>query len=238
MLINGIKIEFLKLKRTGIYWFIYIIPAIFTIVNGILYAGSSKQGYEILRAVTFQIFLTFLYPLLIGVITALLIRMERKDYGLNNQLILPISRTRVYLNKLVLLVFLNLMIVITIYLVLAIYTLVFQAKGYSILEEIPHFVCIWLSGCLISSIQLLLSFQFSGVLVPIAFCTILTMTGMFASAQKTLSMIDFWTYPVLSAFNGYNLFLIGTVSFILTCLFTILGMYLFKNKWINQIGKQ
>ncbi|MEK4756121.1 ABC transporter permease [Priestia sp. FSL R5-0597] len=237
MIINGIKIELFKLKRTGIYWTLFAVPILFTLVSGVLYVGATKAGYDVLRAVTFQMFLSFIYPLLIGVITALIVRMERKNSGLNNLLISPIPTGQLYLNKMLILALLNLFVVTAIHLVLLFYMLIFDVDGFVFKELLIHFISIWLSGCLISSIQLLFSFKFSGILMPISLCTILTISGLFAITSPKLSIIHLWVYPVMSAFNGYNIPLIIIVSLLLTCLFTLIGVYYFRTKWISEVGK-
>ncbi len=223
--------ELLKLRRSHVFWLIVLIPLLFTAANGSLYFGSSQAGLDILRIVTFQIFLLFIYPLLMTFVISIIVQMERKHDGIKNILLSPIQKWQMYVNKVLLLFLLNMIILTVSYAVLFIMTMIFDLHtSLQFFDEFTRFSSMLLAGTLICSIQLLVTIYFSRIIMPIIFAILLTITGAFAATHPVFSHFHLWSYPVRALYNGYNLYTLSIVSFLLLLIFTLIGVYLFPRK--------
>lgn len=140
----------------------------------------------------------FILPILVGIFTVLIFRSEHIGGGWKQILALPISRTKVYISKFLLVAVL---MGITQFVVLVLFLFFGFIKG--IKADIPLMNLIifsfrgWLASLPLISIQLIPSLHWDNFGVPLGINIIFTLPSLFVANSK-LGQFYPWTQPLLA----------------------------------------
>ncbi|WP_121610947.1 ABC transporter permease [Mesobacillus foraminis] len=193
-----LRSELLKLRKSSIWLLIFVSPALSTVIG---YAESAEAPHEWMLTLTYMAFthgLLFL-PLLTGVFSAFVCRYEHTGGGWKQLLAMPVSRGKVYLAKLMLVIGL---LLATQLLFAGGYILAGLAKGYE--PSIP-----WkmigtsifggLVACLpLAALQLFVSTAWSSFAAPLAINVIFTLPNILVVNSEKYGPYYPWAQPFLA----------------------------------------
>lgn len=236
--------EFLKLRRSGMVWVAVLVP-LFLVVQGVanflryrdtMFAASKRTEWEILYEQCVVFYPSMLLPLVITIMLALLARVEHSQNGWKHLLSLPVSRSQVYLGKLIvgcMLVLLNLVILGGGTIVGGVLA---HAKGsvpYDLL--LGRGLLAFIAALPMIAIQFVLSFRFSHIGIPLALGTAFAAPTIFAANSEHLWIFYPWTYPVMTLFGpGMEQFDKGMMMYGLALVIFLLvifcGLFEFKKR--------
>lgn len=233
-----IMFEWFKLKRQKIWLIILIVP----LLSVLLGYGNFLGNYEVLmdkaddnawlEAWT-QITLfygIFFLPISSGILAALVCRTEHLNGGWKLQLTLPISKTRMFISKLVVVVSLTLLLQLSL-----VFFFLIGGKMIEIQHIIPWsfiFTAVffsWLCTFTLSTIQLWLSYKIKSFGIPLSINIVLSLL-VFAAYTDKIGIFYPWAQPSFaiaapeeSAIESFPMFISAVlITFIITLALAVL----------------
>ena len=199
MFLRLLKIEKMKLKRSPIWIAFVVMPVIPALLGTLNY----KVNIEILKSQWYSLWTQhtlftcdFFLPILIGIYCSYIMRMEYNNHNWNKVLTMPVSRSMIFLSKLVtvscMILFSEIWIAVL---------FVVSGKIVGMTDPIPiKDMIIWclfgtLGGMVIVSIQLLLSLFIKSFALPVGIAFAGGLSGLVFLA-KNLGHI--WFYSLMA----------------------------------------
>jgi lantibiotic transport system permease protein len=227
------QIEWMKLKRQRLWIIMLFIPLIgcalgaynFSASYDLLMKDGENPWYQLWTQVTF-FYALFLFPILSGIYASVICRVDHLDGGWKQLLALPVSRNKVYVAKLGILMT---MILITQVALLLIYIAIGTLMGLS--GSIPLFFLVgaifngWIASLPLASIQLWLSLRTKSFGIPLGINIFLSFSSLVAMVLH-INFIYPWAQPSLAmaaptekGIESYPLFLsVVLITFLITFL--------------------
>lgn len=225
-MIHSLRAEFYKSKRTGLWLTSLLLPIGTLLLFSMLIVLSNQNSFVKIKITLLGTLLTVVLPLALGILTTMSVRLETKDRGIENLLVLPMRKSQPYLSKILFLFTINLIIVAIIAGCFFCFTFLLDAddSAFSLSEELYRFGLVWLGCCLVVSVQFCLSAFIKGILIPLGINFVFSLSGYLVAASKYANY-DFWAYPYLFAFAGRaHLLMLTGISLFFTVFFSYLGM--------------
>lgn len=241
-MIKVFQSEFLKLRKSTIWLLIFISPILSTIAGLAINLGEAAKGYEwvnIISSMAFIHALLFL-PLLTGVFSAFVCRYEHIGGGWKQLLSMPVSRSSVYITKLLIVLGL---IALSQLLFFIGFIIVIKIKGITgpiLMGEVFKSVLGgWIACMPLAALQMFVSVLWSSFAAPLAINVVLTIPNILIANSEKFGPYYPWTQPVLAmvphsdeSFGAFNipfetLLLVIIGSFIL---FFLSGLMYFQRK--------
>ncbi|WP_195694696.1 ABC transporter permease [Priestia megaterium] len=236
------KIEWMKLKRQRLWIIMLFVPLVgcslgafnFSSSYDLLMKTGTNQWYQLWTQVTF-FYALFLFPILSGIYASFICRVDHLDGGWKQLLALPVSRKKVYIAKLGILMT---MILITQIILVLIYLSIGNLIGLS--DSLPlSFIVLamfngWLASLPLASIQLWLSLRTKSFGIPLGLNIFFSFSSLAAMILK-INFIYPWAQPSLAmaaptekGITSYPLFFcVVFITFLITFL---LGCKNFTNR--------
>ncbi len=199
MFLKLLKIEKMKLKRSPIW----IVFAVMPVIPALLGTLNYKVNIEILKSQWYSLWTQhtlftcdFFLPILIGIYCSYIMRMEYNNHNWNKVLTMPVSRSMIFLSKLVTV---SCMILLSEIWIAVLF--VVSGKIVGMTDPIPiKDMIIWclfgtLGGMVIVSIQLLLSLFIKSFALPVGIAFAGGLSGLVFLA-KNLGHI--WFYSLMA----------------------------------------
>ncbi|KNF08201.1 hypothetical protein CLPU_9c00970 [Gottschalkia purinilytica] len=203
-MIRLLKSELLKLKNSGIFSLLISIPIFILLLS----FAREKKGFIDwidLYVSIIPFYAQFLFPILICVIMAILMKIEHSGNGWRKMLSLPIRRGNFYITKLIIgyiLVLINVILVSCALVLIGKINGITDPINYEVLFKGP--IIAYISAFPIILIQYLLSVNLTNSLYSIGIGLILNMPAILAANSKRFWMYYIWDYPILSFYGGFN----------------------------------
>jgi len=241
--INIFKSELLKLKRSRFLEIVMIIPIFFVctgISNFIRYKSTfMKHNPSIWDPIYEQSALMyglFLLPLLVTIIMAILVHIEKTDNNLRRIVSLPIKKSHIYICKFLagsLLIFINIVVFIVIVVICG--NLLKPANSSMPLYVIYRPILAYFSLLPVMAIQYYLSMKFSNVFISIGIGTIFSIPSVLVGITKFWIVFPWcYAFKAISATHtsmpiptGILMYIIGIVT---TIIVTLKGIKELNNK--------
>ncbi|ANF97908.1 ABC transporter permease [Paenibacillus bovis] len=240
-MIRLFRYELYKLRRTRLLWLVAIAP-LFMVFQGVQNFVRYRQiwtreAWEVIMEQTFIFYPSFLYPLLIAVIMAMVARVDHVQGGWKYMLAHPVSRSGIYMAKLAAGILYILISMAAFGISVVMGGLIAGAGG-----SIPWGEIAWkMAGCFLASlpvimIQYELSMRFSHIGVPLAASIIMSVPSILVANSKQFWLFDPWTYPIvlllgsrLDMDDGQSV-IMNIIIVVLTLLVFLIGMLGFRRR--------
>jgi len=185
MLINAICAENLKSRHSNIWVAVVILPLLTAMIGAIIYGiNASVNLYD--GAVWQQLWLQtglfygyFFFPILIAICASYLWRLEHTNHNWNSLMTTPISRSTVFVAKLVILA----KSIFIAQALLMLFILIVGKFIYHFTQPVPVNMVWWLfmgwfSALSVGTVQLYLSMRIRSFAVPIGLAVCLSIAGL------------------------------------------------------------
>ncbi|WP_017812017.1 ABC transporter permease [Paenibacillus shenyangensis] len=201
-MIRLFQYELQKMRRTRLLWLVGIAPLFMVfqgVQNFIRYRQIwTREAWEVIMEQTFIFYPSFLYPLLIAVIMAMVARVDHVQGGWKYMLARPVSRSGVYIAKLAVGILYILISMLAFGSSVVLGGLVAGAGSSIPWEEISR----KMAGCFLASlpvimIQYEISVRFNHVGIPLALGIIMSVPSILVANSEQFWLLDPWTYPVV-----------------------------------------
>ncbi|MDX8365280.1 ABC transporter permease [Cytobacillus sp. IB215665] len=223
---NILRSEWLKLRKSPIWLLIFVSPAL-AFITGLLTPIEipGADWFYTLSMMTIVHALLFL-PLLTGIFAAFVCRYEHVGDSWKQLLALPVSRTNVYMSKLLLVM---IILLVTQLLFLIALLAVGQIRGFD--HAIPWDMLLrgvlggWIATFPLAALQIFVSIAWASFAAPLAINVIFTIPNILIIQSKYGPYYP-WAQPILAMLpSGDTTF--GVLNFsLVTLLFVILGSFL------------
>lgn len=238
-LIDVIKSELIKLKRSYIFIPMVVLPIISIIIgdaNFYLNQGVlTKEWYSLWTQVGL-FYGDFFYPVTIGICSAYLCRMEYTNKNWNRVFSLPLKYFHVIISKLIVLSIITFIVHCMLFLLYFISGKIFGFTGAFPSEAVGWFIRGYISSVSIGVIQLFLSIKYKSFAVPIGAGFILCFVGLFLYVNN---LGIFFPHSLLiiglGAIKRDSLSLANNILFIISNIFFII---VFLKLCVSNIKKQ
>ncbi|MGE7676364.1 ABC transporter permease [Lysinibacillus sp. NPDC094403] len=200
------SVELLKMKRSN-YWLLVIIGPVIGVSLGlwnffqnidVFIVSKDDNGWLEAWTQVELFYSSLIYPILVGVFAALVCRSEHTGRGWKMLLALPVTRSKVYMSKLVLIILLvawTQMCLLIFYLCLG---WILSIPGTIPWRLLLGFIAKgWLATLPLAAIQLILSIKWSSFSIPIAINIILTLPVLLA-VNSSYGQFYPWAQPALA----------------------------------------
>ncbi|WP_046213508.1 ABC transporter permease [Paenibacillus wulumuqiensis] len=240
-MIRLFRYELQKLKRTRLIGLITIAPLFMVfqgVQNFIRYQQIwTREAWEVIMEQTFIFYPSFLHPLLIAVIMAMVARIDHVQGGWKYLLARPVARHHVYMAKLAAGV-LYILISMLIFGCSIILGGLLAGAG----SHIPYGEVAWkLASCFLVSLPIILiqyelSIRFNHVGVPLAVGIVMSVPSIFAANAERLWILDPWTYPIVLSLGSQlgtdprQLIIMGIVIIVVSVLILTGGLLGFRRR--------
>ena len=223
MLLRLIRAERMKLKRSPVWIAFILMPIIPAVLGTINYLGN----IEILKSEWYSLWTQhtiftsyFFLPIMIGIYCAYIMRLEQNNHNWNKTLTMPVSKSEIFLAKLITVTFMILISEIWIGALLVI-----SGKIIGMTAALPiKDITIWclfgtLGGMVMAAMQLVISMFIKSFALPIGISLVGGISGLVFLA-KNLGHI--WPYSLMAYGMNSNspqqMMKSGYLSFVLICI--------------------
>lgn len=243
-MIDLIKIELLKTKRSLALLMMFVCPLMVVLVNVMVLLNSDAQlltekTWEVFWLSNYGMWGYFMMPLYIALVTALLNGVEHKSNGWRYLATLPVSQSKIFLAKFILawfyLIGASLVLFFSIYLSITVLSWVGYDGGQilrtSVILKIIY-ACI--ASLAILTIQHIVSWRWQNIIAPLGLGVLATFSLIQFSSSKYW-MYNPWTYTLMTTnaanVNNQAQALISSIT--ITILLLIIGFYWSKKREIT-----
>lgn len=202
MLARVFAVEFMKTKRS-LVWILLLIGPLLTALQMIGPIPVSQVAeineWEILYAYAIIPYAMLFLPLLVGVLSAFICRFEHLSGGWKQVLTLPVSRSHIYLSKLLMVASL---LAVTQLLLLVIFLLIGTTKGIS--DPIPWAFLLksitggWIATLPLAALQMWVSVTWRSFGAPLALNVVLTLPAVLIANSEKYGPFYPWAQPLLA----------------------------------------
>lgn len=258
-MLTGIKSEFLKIKGSFTYWFTIISAILIPFLVFLIFLFKPEfnippegvNAWDKFFDINLSIISSLLFPFYIILTVALNFNIEHKENSWKKLLILPVSRSSIYLNKAL---FLLLQITTALLLfLLAIFAsgfvlgiihpeLAFLSHSIKLGPMLKALLRLFVSILGIFSIQYLLSLFFKNIIIPIASGMFFTIAALIVALRWKYAVYFAYAFPQiiysasreqLNVKSWHGIFISEPVGIAIFLVAIITGMYIFKNKQLK-----
>lgn len=230
-----LKNQWIKTKRTSIKTIVFLTPVLFITIFTVLSYLGKQMKFEVFRVSSLQLFFQVGFPFAITLSIGLLFRIERKNKAFQNTVIYFSNLKNYYFTNFIFFVMLGfLMITISYILLTFYYWIITYNMDFLTLNHFYVYIVTLIMGIPIVSFLYFLNAIFNSFLSPALISFLLIIGNFFIGVMGThLSYIYFYSYLVLSLYNGYNNIFLIISSIVYTCIFLYLGFLKFKKNIAN-----
>ena len=185
MLINAIRAENLKSRHSNMWVAVLILPLLTTAIGAIIYGiNASAHLYD--GAVWQQLWLQtglfygyFFFPILIAICASYLWRLEHTNHNWNSLMTTPVSRSTVFIAKMVVLA----KSILAAQVLLMVFIIIVGKIVFHFEQPIPINMLWWLfmgwfSALSVGAVQLYLSMRIRSFAVPVGLAVCLSIGGL------------------------------------------------------------
>lgn len=213
MLLKLIQIELIKTKRSLALLMMFACPLMVVLVNLMLFInaggeGIKERGWSSFWLSNFAMWGYFMMPLYIALVTALLNGVEHKSNGWRYLATLPIKQSSIFIAKFLLawiyLIGAHLVLLTSIYLVInTLNAIGFDGGALIDSQIIEKILYASFASLAILTIQHIVSWRWSNIVVPLGLGVLATFSVMQFSSSKYW-LYNPWTYTLMST-NAANI---------------------------------
>lgn len=204
-----IKIEFMKLKHSGLMWIAILAPVLMVLQgagNFIRYHKLfTEKGQNVWGKIYEQsslFYAVMLLPILAAVIVTFLVKIENQNDGWKYFLTLPVSRAKVFISK-----FIAALTLILINILSFSCTVFIMGKLLGAEKEVPYGLIFgkpFAAAVTIIPVMIIIyiiSIRFSGIGVPLGISIGLSVPAILVANTKFWAAYP-WTYPIMAMLGG------------------------------------
>ncbi|WP_232278380.1 ABC transporter permease [Paenibacillus sp. 481] len=240
---NLLSSEWIKLRRSNIWLLMFVSPALAALIGLMYNVGSDEQmQWPMLLSVMGAAHVLLFLPLLAGVFSAFVCRYEHAGGGWKQMLALPMSRSSLYITKMLLVSF---MLLVTQLLfisgVVAIGCLRDFATPVPWAELVRSGFNSWVATLPLAALQMFVSVAWSSFAAPLAINVMLTMPNLLIVNSERFGPFYPWVQPALSMLpretHSYGAFNVSMETLLLVIIggfvvFFVGGLTYFQRKEI------
>lgn len=200
-----LNIEVRKLKSSGMLWVVFGIPFLLALQNLLLstrFFTQKDPGWTTVLFGQLGLFAIFLFPGIIAVVMAAMMRVEHKGNGWKYLFSLPVKRSQVFIVKFLLgagLIFIHLMLMSVTNLLVGLLIGIPGPVPYATFLVNPLFAFLYTVP--IMALQFLLGLIFTQPLIPIGIGVGLGMPAILMANSVKYWIYYPWTYPIVTLFH-------------------------------------